>query len=313
MAFTLFWLLNVAIGFGGSKILNRFTAILSPLIYVVIIGLTIWAIRAGGGLTPILSYQVSGAIRSVNPLVAYLIIFNSVVAVWSAPGASVADLVVGYGIFAFSSVVILLGGSLYFGIQEWNILNIIDRLDNVAVVILAMSVFLLTTISTNATGNIIPAGYQLAALFPKKMTYKKGVMIASVISFLIMPWKLMENADSIFIFLNAIGAVLGPVAGVMIANYYFVQKQQINLNALYVDKHKKEEANPFYGLNKPAYVATILALVLSLSGQFIPQVKIIADISWFVGFATGFVLYLVLKKWTWDSKKVKETAYQEGK
>lgn len=331
MAFTLFWLLNVAIGFGGSKILNRFTAILSPLIYVVIIGLTIWAIRAGGGLTPILSYQVSGAIRSVNPLVAYLIIFNSVVAVWSAPGASVADftknarstraqvvgqttgLVVGYGIFAFSSVVILLGGSLYFGIQEWNILNIIDRLDNVAVVVLAMSVFLLTTISTNATGNIIPAGYQLAALFPKKMTYKKGVMIASVISFLIMPWKLMENADSIFIFLNAIGAVLGPVAGVMIANYYFVQKQQIDLNALYVDKHKKEEANPFYGLNKPAYVATILALVLSLSGQFILQVKIIADISWFVGFATGFVLYLVLKKWTWDSKKVKETAYQEGK
>ncbi|MGH2162201.1 cytosine permease, partial [Enterococcus faecalis] len=86
---------------------------------------------------------------------------------------------------------------------------------------------------------------------------------------------------------------LGPVAGVMIANYYFVQNQQINLNALYVDKHKKEEANPFYGLIKPAYVATILALVLSLSGQFIPQVKIIADISWFVGFATGFVLYLV--------------------
>lgn len=110
----------------------------------------------------------------------------------------------------------------------------------------------------------------------------------------------MENADSIFIFLNAIGAVLGPVAGVMIANYYFVQKQQINLNALYVDKHKRGSQS-FYGLNKPAYVATILALVLSLSGQFIPQVKIIADISWFVGFATGFVLYLVLK-WTWDSK-----------
>lgn len=72
------------------------------------------------------------------------------------------------------------------------------------------------------------------------MTYKKGVMIASVISFLIMPWKLMENADSIFIFLNAIGAVLGPV-GVMIANYYFVQKQQIDLNALYVDKRKKRK------------------------------------------------------------------------
>ncbi len=65
----------------------------------------------------------------------------------------------------------------------------------------------------------------------------------------------MENADSIFIFLNAIGGCFRTSRWVMIANYYFVQKQQIHLNALYVDKHKKEEANPFYGLNKPAYVA----------------------------------------------------------
>ena len=156
------------------------------MIYVVIIGLTIWAIRAGGGLTPILSYQVSGAIRSVNPLVAYLIIFNSVVAVWSAPGASVADFtknarstraqVVGQTArfscwlwdFRFSSVVILLGGSLYFGIQEWNILNIIDRLDNNGGGGLSHVGFLINDYFNECNGNIIPAGYQLAALFPKK-------------------------------------------------------------------------------------------------------------------------------------------------
>ena len=84
-----------------------------------------------------------------------------------------AGLVVGYGIFAFSSVVILLGGSLYFGIQEWNILNIIDRLDNVAVVILAMSVFLLTTISTNATGTSFRQVINWRRCF-LKMTYKKA-------------------------------------------------------------------------------------------------------------------------------------------
>lgn len=59
-------------------------------------------------------------------------------------------------------------------------------------------------------------------LFFKKMMYKKGVMIVSVISFFIMFWKLMENVDSIFIFLNVIGVVLGLVVGVMIVNYYFV-------------------------------------------------------------------------------------------
>lgn len=62
----------------------------------------------------------------------------------------------------------------------------------------------------------------MAVLFFKKMMYKKGVMIVSVISFFIMFWKLMENVDSIFIFLNVIGVVLGLVVGVMIVNYYFV-------------------------------------------------------------------------------------------
>lgn len=314
ISFTIFWALNVLIGLGGGGILNKFTAILSPLIYVVIGGMAIWALRAAGGFGPILAYNISEATSSINPIWAYLIIFNSVIAVWAAPGASVSDftqnavstkaqmigqtlsLMVAYLMFAFSSVVILIGGSIHYGIQEWNILNLIERWDNFPAVILAMAVFLLTTISTNATGNIIPAGYQLTALFPKHLNYRSGVLIASLISFLIMPWKLMANADSIFIFLNAIGAVLGPVAGVMIANYFFVQKENIDLDALYMDVEQNNEGNPYHGVNKSAYIATIIALVLSLSGQLIPALKAISDISWFVGFATAFGIYLVLPK-----------------
>lgn len=316
IAFTIFWFLNVLIGLGGGGILNKFTAILSPLIYIVVGGMAVWALGAAGGIGPILAYKIPNVTSRIHPIWAYFIIFNSVLAVWAAPGASVSDftqnakstksqmvgqtlsLMVAYLMFAVSSVVILIGGSIHYGIQEWNILNLIERWDNFPAIIIAMAVFLLTTISTNATGNIIPAGYQLTALFPKKLNYKSGVIIASVISFLIMPWKLMENADSIFIFLNAIGAVLGPVAGVMIANYFFVQKEQIDLDDLYMDVAENDETNQYYGLNKPAYIATIIALILSLSGQFIPALKFISDISWFMGFASAFVLYLVLKKTT---------------
>lgn len=328
ISFTIFWALNVLIGLGGGGILNKFTAVLSPLIYVVIGGMAIWALRAAGGLGPILAYNISDATSSINPIWAYLIIFNSVIAVWAAPGASVSDftqnavstkaqmvgqtlsLMVAYLMFAFSSVVILIGGSIHYGIQEWNILNLIERWDSFPAVILAMSVFLLTTISTNATGNIIPAGYQLTALFPKHLNYRSGVLIASVISFLIMPWKLMANADSIFIFLNAIGAVLGPVAGVMIANYFFIQKENIDLDALYMDVDKDNAGNPYQGVNKAAYIATIIALVISLSGQFIPALKGISDISWFVGFATGFGIYLLLPKATSKTVTTKQIENQ---
>lgn len=316
IAFTAFWLLNVAIGFGGGNILNKFTAILTPLIYIVFGGMAIWAFTVAGGMGPILSYDTVGVTRSIHPLFGYLMVINSVLAVWAAPGASVSDftqnakstkqqavgqtlgLVIGYAIFAIFSVVILIGGSIHYDIQEWNVLNIIDRWDNFPAIILAMAVFLLTTISTNATGNIIPAAYQLTALFPKKINYKKGVLIASIISFVIMPWKLMENADSIFIFLNTIGAVLGPVAGVMLTHYFFVNKQQIDLDKLYMDPTKNNKNNQYHGINRQAYIATIIALLLSLSGQFISSLKMISDISWLVGFAAASIIYLGLQKFS---------------
>ncbi|MFK4565980.1 putative allantoin permease [Enterococcus sp. UD-01] len=314
LAFTIFWLINMLIGLGGGKILNKFTAILSPLIYIVFGGMAIWAIKVSGGIGPILAYDVAGATHTHAPLLVYFMIINSVLAVWAAPGASVSDftqnakstraqtigqtasLLVAYGIFAFSSVAILIGGSIHYGIEEWNILNIVDRWDNSFAIIVSMLVFLLTTVSTNATGNIIPAAYQLCALFPKKLDYKKGVWIAGIISFLIMPWKLMENSDSIFLFLNTIGAVLGPVAGVMIAHYYFVQKQSIDLDQLYMDPAADNQKNIYKGLNKSAYAATIIALIICLIGNFIPALRVISDVSWLAGFASAFCLYLGLKK-----------------
>ena len=313
ISFTVFWILNLAIGLGGGGILNKFTAVLSPLIYVVVIGMTVWAIGAAGGLGNILAYN-AGTTGNVNPVFVYFMIFNSVIAVWAAPGASVADftqnatstktqragqmlsLLVAYVVFAFCSVVILIGASIHFDTQLWDIISVIDKWDTVPAVIGANAVFLLTTISTNATGNIIPAGYQLAALFPKKLSYRGGVVIASIISFCIMPWKLMENSASIYLFLNTIGAVLGPVAGVMMAHYYFVAKRTIDLDALYMDMGNQEKTNPYQGLNVPAYVATIAGLVVSLSGQFVPALSSISNVSWFVGFFCALVIYLAIRK-----------------
>lgn len=115
----------------------------------------------------------------------------------------------------------------------------------------------------------------------------------------------MENSDSIFIFLNAIGAVLGPVAGVMIANYFFIHKRREDLDDLYMDLNTNNKEVLYHGVNKEAYAATVIALVLSLSGQFISAMDIISDVSWFVGFGSAFLIYLGLKKLT--SRKVLET------
>lgn len=315
IAFTVFWAINVLIGLGGGGALNKFTAILNPLIYVVFGGMTIWAIRVAGGIGNILAYAPAGeAVLGMSPILAYFFIVNSVIAVWAAPGASVSDftqnakstrdqavgqtlsLMIAYTIFAVSSVAILIGGSIHYGSQEWNVLSIINNWDSLPAIAIAMIVLLMTTISTNATGNIIPAGYQLSALFPQKINYRKGVIVASIVSFLIMPWKMMENQDSIFAFLNIIGSLLGPVAGVMLADFYLIKKQRLDLNALYLDAKAGDKDNPYQGVNRDAYVATITGLAVSLLGQFVPALDVLSSLSWFIGAGLAFGIYYFLQR-----------------
>lgn len=316
IAFMVFWAANVAIGFGGGGVLNKFTAILSPLIYILVISMTVWAVGAAGGIGAIMSYQVVSE-GAVNPVFAYFVIFSSVLAVWAAPGASICDftrdakstetqakgqalgLIVGYVVFAICSVIIMVGGSIHDGIQYLDILELIGNWSSMPAVVFAMLCFLLSTISTNATGNIIPAAYQLSALLPGKIDYHKGILIASIISIVILPWKLMEGGG-ISTFLNTIGAVLGPVAGCMMANFYFVSKQKLDLEQLYMSPAADKSRNPYYGLKKSAYVATIAALILCLAGDFVPQLSAISNVSWFVGFFASAAIYVLLERFEKD-------------
>ena len=94
-----------------------------------------------------------------------------------------------------------------------------------------------------------------------------------------------------------IGAPLRPVAGVMVADYYVVKKQEIDLDKLYASEEDlKDPSNPYYGTNMMAYVATIVGLIFSLSGNFISALSAVSEISWIVGFGVAFGLYVILPK-----------------
>ncbi|MGR5063584.1 allantoin transporter [Photobacterium sp. DNB22_13_2] len=310
IAFLVFWAINMVIGLGGGAILNRFTAILNPCIYLVFGGMAIWAVSLVG-FESILAYVPAKVQQSDAGFFEFLIVINAIVAVWAAPAVSASDftqnarsfrdqatgqlggLMLAYLLFAVSSVCVLAGASIHFEMDTWNVLDIIAKWDSLFLVMFAGTVVLMTTISTNATGNIIPAGYQLVAVFPR-LTYRQGVMIAGVISVIICPWKLMESQESIFLFLNTIGGILGPVIGVMIAHYFIIMKQKIKLDSLYVS----EDSFNYYknGVNLIAFYATIFACILSLGGQYIPSLSALNSVSWFTGVIVAFVTYVGLMK-----------------
>lgn len=243
---------------------------------------------------------------------------NAVVAVWAAPAVSASDftqnahsfreqalgqtlgLVVAYILFAVAGVCIIAGASIHYGADTWNVLDIVQRWDSLFASFFAVLVILMTTISTNATGNIIPAGYQIAAIAPTKLTYKNGVLIASIISLLICPWKLMENQDSIYLFLDIIGGMLGPVIGVMMAHYFVVMRGQINLDKLYTAPGDYKYYDN--GFNLTAFSVTLVAVILSLGGKFIHFMEPLSRVSWFVGVIVAFAAYALLKKRTTAEK-----------
>lgn len=311
IGFLIFWLINVGIGFGAGKVLNKFTAILNPCIYIVFGGMAVWAISLVG-MGPILDYLPAGIEKAEHSGFLFLVVINAVVAVWAAPAVSASDftqhahsfraqalgqtlgLVVAYVLFALASVCIIAGASIHYGMDSWNVLDIVQRWDSLFASLFAVLVILMTTISTNATGNIIPAGYQIAAIAPTKLTYKNGVLIASIISLLIFPWKLMENQDSIYLFLDIIGGMLGPVIGVMLAHYFVVMRGNINLDDLYTSSGDRKYYDN--GFNLTAFSVTVLALILSLAGKFIPFMALLSRLSWFVGVIVAFVAYALLKK-----------------
>lgn len=324
IAFLAFWAINFAIGIGGGSTLNKFTAILNPLIYIVFGGMAIWGFMVAGGWHNIMTYEIhTKTTGMIYPaILSFILIANSMMGVWAGPGASVSDftqkavstksqvigqvsgLIVANLLFAFSSVFIIIGGSIFLGHQEWNILTIINQWDNIWAILIATGVLLMTTISTNATSNIIPAAYQLSVLAPKWINYRRGVILAAVLSVVIMPWKLMQNEDSIFVFLNMIGAILGPVSGVMIIHFYFISRCKVNIDKLYFDLNAEHHNGLRF--NGSAYIATILGVVVSLLG-FIPKFSVISDFSWFIGFIVAggsyIILYLLEKRYKQSKKE----------
>lgn len=308
ISFLLFWLFNVALIYGGMDFLGKFTNILSPLVYIVFGGMAIWAIKLAGGIGPILAYTGTGV--GGNPVVVFIAAITAVIAAWAAPMVNVADftrlakstksqaigqtvgLVVTYLLFAVASISIIVGSEIAFGTPIWNVLDVVARFDSTFAIAISVLTLCLTTLSVNVTGNIVPAGYQLASLFPKKLTFKSGATIAAVIGVLVMPWKLMENATSIFTFLNIISGLLAPIAGVMLAHYFVISKTELNLGELY---SKNGKYNYKKGFNQNAIITLVVSGVLCLIGNFVPFFKPLYDMSWFVGIISAFILYSVLE------------------
>ena len=102
----------------------------------------------------------------------------------------------------------------------------------------------------------------------------------------------MENQDSIYLFLDIIGSLVGPIAGTMIAHYFFIVKRDLWLTRLYAKEVHLYKPD----VNYAAYASTIIGAAIPICFKFVESLKKYSQVSWFIAFIVAFVLYIILGK-----------------
>jgi NCS1 family nucleobase:cation symporter-1 len=208
-------------------------------------------------------------------------------------------------LFAFVAVVVTLSTTIIYGQTEWDIVTIAGRFENKVVITFAMIGIIISTLATNIAANIVSPANDFSNLAPKKINFRTGGYITGIIGILIFPWKLVEDPTGyIYSWLIGYSALLGPVGGIMITDYFFIRKQKLETAELYSHGGRYGYRN---GFNTNAIVALLIGIIPNIPG-FLLQVKVVsADIfpawisdlyhyAWFVGFfISGFVYWMLMK------------------
>lgn len=194
------------------------------------------------------------------------------------------------GVFVTCASLILFDDILIGEDAPWDPVSLLAKFKAPGIVIVSQIFMVIATLSTNIAANVIAPANAFANAFPKGISFRSGGVLTGVIGIMICPWLLLDEISSILIFVSGL---LGPVLGVLVADYFWVRRKQLVL----ADLFKPVGAYTYNsGWNMAALVALIAGIVVALIGYWVPALNVLYTSSWFSGFIVTSVVYIVLMK-----------------
>jgi NCS1 family nucleobase:cation symporter-1 len=324
--FLLFWGINMWVIYRGIDTIRFLLNIKAPLLIALGLVLLWWAYRKAGGFGPILAQpsQFDAGQPQAGKFWTYFFpSLTGMVGYWATLSLNIPDfsryaktqrdqilgqalgLPLTMALYAFIGVAVTSATVIIYGSAIWNPVDVLTKFTNPGVLVIAMLALCLATLATNIAANVVSPANDFAQLAPKKISFRMGGLITGVIGILMMPWKLVADPHGyIFTWLIAYSALLGPIGGILIADYFVYRRRVLHVNALYQEGGEYGFSN---GISYVAILALIAGALPSLPG-FLVNVNALSAASvpafltqlysyaWFVGFAVAFVVYLVLRK-----------------
>jgi len=195
----------------------------------------------------------------------------------------------------FGAIVVVLAGA-QFKINGQIIespSDIVQTIPNTFFLVLACLALLVLTVAVNLMANFVAPIYMFTNLFPRRLNFRSAAIVSAVIGLVILPWNLYNNPVVIVYFLGGLGAILGPIFGVIMADYWIIRKAQINVPHLYTEA-RNGEYHYKNGVNTRAIIALVPAAVIAIVIALAPAFSAVAGFSWFFGAGLAAVFYLIV-------------------
>lgn len=339
LTFLAFWALNIFIILRGMNAVRVFENWAAPLVLVMAAVLLIWAVNRAGGVGPMLQqpsrFETFGDfwkvfVPSLTGMVGFWATLSLNIPDFTRFGKGQREQMLGQTLglpttmLAFSAMGVVITSAAQAILKNadlsklWDPVFILSQLTSpnapagleapliessgvrLLVAVVALLGVGIATISVNIAANVVSPANDFANLAPRLISFKTGGVITGVFGILMLPWKFLSSADTyIFNWLIGYSALLGPIAGVMIMDYWVLRRTELDVAELYRPKGK------YAGVNAPAIIALVIGVLPNIPGflksaGFLTGEKNFFDAiyvyAWFTGVALSSIVYLALMR-----------------
>jgi nucleobase:cation symporter-1, NCS1 family len=323
VCFLAFWVLQIVFISRGTESIRWLETLAAPFLILTALALLVWAYIQADGFGDMLtkpSAFVAGGEKEGQFWQVFWPGLTAMVGFWATMTLNIPDFTrfarsqkdqfIGQAIglplpmamLALVSVFVTSATVIIFGEAIWDPVVIAGRLGGTGVII-GLIALTIATLTTNLAANVVAPANGFSNLAPRLISFRLGGYITAGLGIAIMPWKLLESAGSyLFVWLIGYSSLLGPVAGIMITDYFFIRKCELNTDALY-------DENGEYAYKKGWNISALIALTLGVAPNlpgFLNAINVLENVpaifvtiyhyAWFVGaLIAGSSYYLFMR------------------
>lgn len=313
--FFMFLALNLYVVIKGANSIKQLENWSAPILLLVGIGLMLWAFPQIN-LTEVLATKANRP-DSEDSLPYLMAGITAMVGFWATLSLNIPDFsrfvksqkdqitgqILGLPLtmffFASLGVVLTSASTTLVGETISDPINLIGKIDNPLMVIIAMILIIIATLSTNSAANIVSPTNDFQNVAPKLINEKRGVLLTGLIGVLMMSWELLKkmhwlesdvSVEALYSnWLLGYSSLLGPIAGIMIVDYFIINKQSLDLVSLY-------KAGGYYpNVNYQGLIAFFIPVALTIYSLSSGKLHWFYDYGWFTGSIFGAIIYYALK------------------